>query len=52
MKSCLFLILSFWIGVALLRCPGDCSGHGTCNDQTNQCSCFSGYTGVDCSIGK
>jgi hypothetical protein len=50
MKYSLLFILSFWIGSALLRCPGDCSGHGTCNPQTNQCNCYSGYTGTDCSI--
>ncbi|KAL6074430.1 EGFlike domain containing protein [Balamuthia mandrillaris] len=39
--------------VHLLRCPGleaSCSGFGTCNNQTGNCSCMPGRTGADCSI--
>jgi len=34
---------------ALAVCPNYCTGHGTCSPQ-DICSCFSGYTGVDCSL--
>ncbi len=27
-----------------------CSNRGNCNHETGICKCFSGYTGVDCSI--
>jgi hypothetical protein len=31
-------------------CPGDCSAQGLCNAVTGGCSCFSGFTGHDCSL--
>jgi hypothetical protein len=30
-------------------CPNNCSGRGTCDNGT--CSCFQGYTHIDCSVG-
>ena len=42
-------------GAAARRaCPGDCSGHGYCSDETdgwgrNLCRCGVDYTGADCS---
>ncbi|KAG2494912.1 hypothetical protein HYH03_006847 [Edaphochlamys debaryana] len=32
-----------------LPCPGDCSGHGTCNLKTGRCRCDGGWTRADCS---
>ncbi|GIL82714.1 hypothetical protein Vretifemale_11557 [Volvox reticuliferus] len=32
------------------ECPGECSGHGTCNTTTGQCTCEEPYTGADCSV--
>jgi hypothetical protein len=32
-----------------LRCPKDCSNHGTCLDGI--CKCSAGYSGDDCSVG-
>ena len=29
-------------------CPNSCNGHGTC-DSTRECTCFTGFTGADCS---
>ncbi|CAK9073893.1 unnamed protein product, partial [Durusdinium trenchii] len=34
----------------LLRCPNDCSESGDCDTDTGVCSCFSGYSAVDCSL--
>jgi len=31
-------------------CPNSCSGKGTCNAQTNTCTCNTGYALNDCSI--
>jgi hypothetical protein len=31
-------------------CPNNCSGHGTCNSSTGQCTCQTNYQGTDCSI--
>lgn len=33
-------------------CPNGCSGHGVCEvegEHNGQCSCYSGYSGVDCN---
>lgn len=32
---------------ASVRCPSDCSGHGTCSE--GECVCDEGFTGFDCS---
>merc|ERR1711871_321338 len=32
------------------RCPGDCSGHGDCNEETGKCSCHPTFQGTDCSL--
>ena len=34
--------------------PNPCKNGGNCTDMVNgfSCSCFAGYTGEDCSIGK
>ena len=34
-------------------CPGldgSCNGHGACNSATQECSCYPGWAGEDCSI--
>uniref|UniRef100_A0A8C4Q2L3 von Willebrand factor D and EGF domains n=2 Tax=Eptatretus burgeri TaxID=7764 RepID=A0A8C4Q2L3_EPTBU len=36
--------------VAVLRCPGDCSGNGHCTEYG--CSCFPGFSGDDCIISS
>lgn len=36
------------VGSASARCPGDCSGKGTCGNY-DMCTCYPGYTGGDCS---
>ncbi len=30
-------------------CPSNCSGHGTCNEQSGLCSCVAGFAGAACS---
>ena len=39
-------VSSFYFG----SCTNNCSGNGVCN--FGKCSCYSDYTGSDCSIGK
>lgn len=29
-----------------------CSGHGVCNNATTTCSCFDGWSGVECTIAR
>jgi len=36
------------IDCSLLRCPEDCSGHGSCNFETGICTCFAPYFGDSC----
>ncbi|EFJ41457.1 hypothetical protein VOLCADRAFT_84087 [Volvox carteri f. nagariensis] len=32
------------------ECPADCSGHGTCNTTTGECTCEAPFLGHDCSV--
>lgn len=36
--------------VAEGRCPNECSGHGTCLADADQCLCNRPYSGSDCSL--
>ena len=37
---------------ALYSCPNQCSSQGSCNQLYGTCSCYSGFTGSDCSQRK
>ena len=43
------LIFKFaWGGV----CPNNCNSNGSCDSNSNKCTCYVGYSGADCSIRK
>lgn len=49
-SSYLFVVaLSVVLVTASATCPNACSGHGTCEDVIDFCSCFKGWQGNDCS---
>jgi hypothetical protein len=35
---------------AALTCPNTCSDHGSCSTALGLCTCYSGFTGPDCSL--
>jgi hypothetical protein len=43
-NSCLFLT----IVIVAASCTDACNGNGLCDDNSNSCSCFFGYTGASC----
>jgi len=40
--------LTFCQTAGLADCPRNCMGRGSC--ENNQCSCYSGFTGIDCGL--
>ena len=50
-KSSLFVVVAALAATAVAKCPNECSGKGTCGEN-DLCSCFAGYTGLDCSGRK
>lgn len=43
------LLAAAAVAGALAACPNKCSGQGACGSN-DQCTCFAGYTGPDCSL--
>jgi hypothetical protein len=37
------------VDAAQSACPGGCSGHGTCDEETGTCDCEPSFTGKDCT---
>ena len=45
-----YVLTGFQATYTVTECPYNCSGHGSCNPATHQCTCGSGYKGVGCEV--
>ena len=48
----MFVTFSTFLFAALVACPEDCSGHGSCNNRTGVCTCEDPWISSDCSLCK